>query len=319
VFNSVFKDFFFRIKIIKQYLFYKYYCLVRSRISFFDYKNFNFEIPLYSKYNNIGHYGNRCYGNYYAIKNKLKEKFIEDSIIEHGIYFGENVLIDDYKDRLPKAIYTYGEYRFNVLKANKILSNLQVIKVGPYIKYAKSFYSPVELKNIKAEQGKTLTIFPVHGSSDSNPSYVPEDFIDSIKFHSVDFDTILVCLYWVDIVNGLHNKFLLIDKVKIVCAGTRNDPYFLGRLKNIIELSDMTMTNAIGTHLGYCVSLNKPLFYYNSNVKWDNSKDLHDVYNKQYYSVFFNENNLFLNEFGDFSTVLNSNQINLVKYFWGEF
>jgi hypothetical protein len=310
---------FFILKKIKQYLFYKYYCLVRSRISFFDYQNFNFEIPFYSQYNNIGHYGNRCYGNYYALKNAFRENFIEDSIIEHGIYFGENILIDDYKDRLPKVIYTYGDYRFNVLKSHEILSNLQIIKVGPFIKYATSFYSTNELKSIKDKLGKTLTIFPVHSYFDSNPSYVLEGFRDSIKTHSANYDTILVCIYWVDIVNGLHNKFLSLEKVKIVCAGTRNDPYFLGRLKNIIELSDMTMTNAIGTHIGYCVSLNKPLFYYNSNVKWDNSKDLHDGYNKEFYNIFYKENNLFLKEFGDFNTVLTSNQINLVKYYWGEF
>lgn len=308
----------FIIKKTKQYIFYRFFCLKRSKISFFEYDKFKSEIPLYSKYNNIGHYGNRCYGNYYALKNVLGKNFVEDSIIEHGIYFGENVLLDDYNDRIPEVIYTFGDYRYEVLKKEKLLSKVKICKVGPYIKYARNFYSANDLIKIKSGLGKTLTVFPVHSSSDSTPVYELDNFIDSINFYSKKFDSILVCLYWVDIINGLHDKFLSLNNVKIVCAGTRNDPFFLGRLKDIIELSDMTMTNAIGTHLGYCVSLSKPLFYYNSSVKWDNSEDLKDSYNHKYYDIFYKENNLFLTEFGKFETTLNINQINLVKYFWGE-
>ena len=44
----------------------------------------------------------------------------------------------------------------------------------------------------------------------------------------------------------------------VVTAGYIMDPLFLSRLKSIIQLSDLTMSNNVGTHLGYCIYLNKP-------------------------------------------------------------
>ena len=47
----------------------------------------------------------------------------------------------------------------------------------------------------------------------------------------------------------------------MVTAGSSNDPSFLSRLRSIIQLGDVGVTNAVGTHIGYCVSLGLPVYF----------------------------------------------------------
>lgn len=46
-------------------------------------------------------------------------------------------------------------------------------------------------------------------------------------------------------------------KYEVVTAGHYYDYNFLPRLRSIIETSDITMSNNLGSHLGQCIYLNK--------------------------------------------------------------
>ena len=73
--------------------------------------------------------------------------------------------------------------------------------------------------------------------------------------------------------NGSHKNY---EKAgfKIVCSGYRDDIFFLGRLRSLIAISDLTVSNAIGTHVPYCLTLEKPHILINDS-KIGNVKDTH--------------------------------------------
>ena len=45
------------------------------------------------------------------------------------------------------------------------------------------------------------------------------------------------------------------------------------RLKSIIKTSDITMANAIGTHLGYCIYLNKPHYLFKQSITHEHTNE----------------------------------------------
>jgi len=42
---------------------------------------------------------------------------------------------------------------------------------------------------------------------------------------------------------------------------------FVSRLKSIISLADFTMSNATGTHIGYCIYMNKPHYIFRQKIE----------------------------------------------------
>ena len=71
----------------------------------------------------------------------------------------------------------------------------------------------------------------------------------------------LVCLYYRDILNGNYAQYEEAG-FTVVTAGYREDCLFLSRLRSLISISDLTMSNSVGTHVGYCVYMGKPHYVY---------------------------------------------------------
>lgn len=71
----------------------------------------------------------------------------------------------------------------------------------------------------------------------------------------------------------------------IVCSGNRFDPRFLSRQRDLIELSDMAMSNDLGTHIGYIVALNGPHYMFKQkvelNLAYEDAKIVTDLHNIQ--------------------------------------
>lgn len=205
---------------------------------------------------------NNYYGLVYVLKKKAKLKKTNPRVyFEHGIVFG-SFTYDILKDTFCEKLLTFGSYReLQIKKKHEYLT----ISIGPYIEYAEFLLNEVEINNIKNQLGKVLLVFPSH-SIDSTLAEFDEDFlIDEISKYACDFDTVLVCLYWKDIQLGRFEKYENAG-YKITTAGHINDIYFLSRLKSIIEVSDFTMSNSIGTHIGYAVHMNKPHMIINQKV-----------------------------------------------------
>ena len=196
------------------------------------------------------------YGNYKAVSNLLNKHFsFLTEYLEHGVCFintPESARLLGYLDRIfIKTIYTYGPVRKKLIEEYLQLKNLKrtVIAVGPYIKGAANFYSPDKLSEIKSKYGKILLAYPQHSIENVNVSYDSFELIREINKRRSDFDNVFICLYWKDIL--LHPEYVEryeSEGYVVVTNGHRSDPKFLSRQKDLIELSDMMITNGLGTH-----------------------------------------------------------------------
>ena len=204
----------------------------------------------------------------------IEQSRILNLAIEHGVAWYENfVFIHDILYHVPLIIReTFRkEYLEEVWKK-------EVYIVGPYIAYAESFYSEEKLRQEKEKNGKTLLVFPTHSTAVTSEQFDEDGFVKEIERLKTGFDTVMVCLYYIDAQKG---KAALYQKkgYKVVCAGVGTDVLFLSRLRTIIELSDAVMQNNAGSNLSYAVYFNKPCYIYNPVT---NAKNLQSYHNLRY-------------------------------------
>lgn len=175
--------------------------------------------------------------------------------IEHGINWYEQIP-DGLQEEFYHAYIFQGPYRLRPMKTCK--KQIPAFCIGPYILYAKPYYDQIKFDRLKERLGKTLLVFPFHCYEASQANYSEKEFVDQImKNYAINFDSVLVCAYWNDVFDNIYNLF--VEKgAQIVSAGFRGDPLFLSRLRTIISLSDVTIGNNLGTHIGYCMALKKP-------------------------------------------------------------
>jgi len=167
--------------------------------------------------------------------------------IEHGLYLAA-------KGKKYSHEITFSDYREHALK--KAYS--KAIKIGPYIHYADNLLVDADFAQLKQQLGKVLLVFPTHSLDSVSVKYNMASFVDFIEQHKNSFNTVMICLHYKDIELG-KEKFYEEFGYKIVTAGHLYDGYFLSRLKTIITLSDVIISNDVGTHLGYCIYLKKPV------------------------------------------------------------
>ena len=267
---------------------------------------FNGEI-FFSRYGmdrNLKNYAN------FPLNNKIHALF------EHGIlitdYVGGAFRIHEY---LPSIVAS--EYRVNVLKNQENFHGAYAI--GPYIHYVDSLLSPEDLKVEKEKLGNTLLIFPSHSIEDVNCQFDYNKFIENINSVGKDYDTVRICMYYHDILLKKHIPYLN-EGFEVVTAGHYNDYYFLSRLRSIIENSDMTMSNDFGTHVGYCIYLNKAHFINKLDVRYEKSRNkiLKKNTIEATEKLDGNDNISRINElFSQYDTNISKDQYNLVSYLWG--
>lgn len=259
--------------------------------------------------------------SFYGIGNALREYSIYRkpirACIEHGVYFGDYVdPKETYKTRLP-AVITFSKNREKHIKK---YTTKPVFCIGPYINYVDGILNEDDMSGIKQELGKTLLVFPTHSIDRVESKFNIQELIDYVEFIKTKhkFDTVIVCLYWKDI--ELNKDIPYLDQgYRVVTAGNRNDSNFLKRLKTFIQLSDYTISNSVGTHVGYCIALNKPHHIFGQEIRHIGDS-INDVKSE---SIDTNkltrekEMNEVLNEFCNYSEHITNNQIKICNKFWG--
>lgn len=197
------------------------------------------------------------------------------------------------------------------------------------MQYVDCTLSSAEQENFKKKLGRTLLVFPNHSSHYIETKFDERDLILEIEKVKNKFDTVLVCMYWKDILLKKEQPYKD-KKYKIVTAGHIFDYNFLPRLKSIIKLADVTMSNAIGTHMGYCVYLGKPhyLFLQKFNcvengkliVDADKLGEVDESLCIIKYDAEFQRNieKQAIMHFGEYKESLTNEAINFVKEYWGE-
>jgi len=177
--------------------------------------------------------------------------------IEHGINFYESASVFDLSIK-PACYIFQGNYKRQIAKKKD--STMPIFTIGPYIHYARDYYSDGEFMLLKQKIGKVLLIFPAHTYELSQCEYDAQKFVNDVyEQYGCKYETVMVCAYWLDADSLVYSLFR--EKgAMIVSAGARFDDEFISRLKSIICLSDAVLVNDIGTNIGYAIYLGKPVY-----------------------------------------------------------
>ena len=233
----------------------------RKTLSLFNFKALTAEIA-YAPHEIV--IDNNLYGQAYSLKRFAGIKQDLQAYIEHGLFWGGMVHQDEYYWYTPKII-TFSERRRADIAAKGITK--ETLAIGPYIHYAKPLFGDDEFQKLKKNLGKTLLVFPSKSILNITSKYDVDAFINEVKRVGKDFKTIMVSLYYLDAQNKTLTDAYLAHGFKIVTAGHRYDNYFLDRQRTFIELADLTMSNEVGTHVGYCIHLNKPHYLFKQELE----------------------------------------------------
>lgn len=200
------------------------------------------------------------FGDFYSIGRTLREyaelpqSYQINGNIEHAPQLS-NVVEGGFGIHKTRASIVCSPYRAKIIE--NAPNNHGAYAVGPYIAYAKHAYSKEKLEKEKKRLGKNLLVFPTHSTLGLKVTYDMENFCEEINDIGKDFDSIRICLYWKDVLDGAA-KFYEKEGYEVVTAGHYYDPLFLSRQKSIIETSTKTMSNHMGSYVGFCIHMNKP-------------------------------------------------------------
>lgn len=288
----------------------------RKKTDIFNFKKLSRKLP-YTVYGNSPE--NALYGIGYTISKKLC--FRPSKILcEHGLFFGNHISsnIHIFQNR---TIITFSTYRKDIITES--LKSAEIAIIGPYIQYSELLFDSEYEKEIVKKFGKILLVFPSHSIKNISSEYNIESFISEIeKVKKITCcESIFICLYWLDARNKtLVNKYIN-RQYTIVCAGHKYDKYFLSRLKTIINISHYTMSNEVGTHVGYCISQNKPHYIFDENsINEGKISDIikeENITYKIYESQMMSKKEVY-QEFKIINKDITLGQQEIINKYWGE-
>ena len=258
---------------------------------------------------------NDFYYNAQVLKDycNLKSDYQIKAALEHATYMGSDYYWEaDVNHNLP-AVIMQGTMRKAILEK---VTNKEIFSIGTYIQYAKPFYDKEKFNKIKKELGKTLLVFPMHSTHWVNLEFNIKDFIDEIKRISKDFDTVMICMYWKDILKNAHSPYQK-EGFKIVSAGHIYNKNFLPRLRTIIELSDLVCSNDVGSYVGQAIALNRPVYLYKQDYSFNSTnKEMDDG---SEYDLRLKDKNYIDNfkVFSKYSLEITNEQREFTNYLWG--
>lgn len=178
--------------------------------------------------------------------------------VEHGLFFGSTVLGEEHLYPVSHIV-TFGDRREQWLREAGITKG--IMKVGPMIHYAPPLGADEaeRLAQCKRELGRVLLFFPSHSIKEEivRPVDVPR-LIGQIRELGRGFDTVLISVFWKDMEQTDLVQAYRAAGFHLVTSGYKLDRYFLSRQRFLIQLADATASNSVGTHIGYCVHLDRP-------------------------------------------------------------
>lgn len=176
--------------------------------------------------------------------------------IEHGLVLGDAFDEDMFDGAFPSVI------TMSDLRAQRFRNRgMHSIAIGPYISYVDQALSNPEFLTLKRAFGRVLLVFPCHSieENQTSNSYEPVLIRECSRIaEENEIDTVVVSMYYNDFLLGRSKAFEKLG-FKVFCAGNRYDPLFLSRLKSMLMLADYCVTDGVGTHIGYALSLQKPM------------------------------------------------------------
>lgn len=265
---------------------------------------------------------NESYGHEYWLKKYAGWNKSICGLIEHGLYLGNNhEKVGDEIEYDLKCILTYGNYRKKIL--NEAFPEYNILKIGPRIAYAETdcIYKQ-EIQHSFSNESGVLTLFPAHSISSLKSKYDVKELIKVAHqlCEMYNLANIIVCLPYADTIHGNDKEFREAG-CQIVSAGA-DSVKFLPRLRAIIECSDLTMSNSLGTNLGYCVYMGCQQVLISQKIDYEGSKDAisEEKKNKglKYELNYQRETEMFSNIFNmNCGTKITQDQYKLCDEYWG--
>lgn len=291
----------------------RFYSSINQRVSLsiFDYQELSKPLP-YCPIEPVK--DSNYYGHYHCIKKYANIDRIEHSV-EHGLYLGNYVPRASYLNTV-KSIITFSNNRRKHLIESNI--NKPIVTIGPYIHYASPLLNENDFDELKNELGSTFLLFPSHSVKSGTVKIDAEHLIDKVKKISSGFKTVIVCFFYQDIIHNVYPKYFIDAGFKIVTAGHRYDLNFISRLKSIIMLADYTASNSIGTHIGYCIYLNKPHYLIeNETYRYYNDTLAEQYRNEEQIKSLEEEKEEIRKVFSFYSDQITEEQKNVIDKYWG--
>lgn len=257
--------------------------------------------------------GNSFYGIGSALREYAKADRPLRACIEHGVYFGDYVnSLETEKSGFPFVV-TFSKTRVQHI-AQK--STIPAIPIGPYIMYASPVLTSQEYEYYKSMLGRTLLVFPSHSTEGIKVKYDYEPFRNYIYslVKEYDIDSVLVCIYYKDITKDVLEYYTNCGFIPVTC-GRREDSLFLRRQRSLIELSDITTSNAVGTHIGYCAALDKPHAIYIQQRELSINPNFNEHINTT--SSYEYETSRVIDAFSTLSITFTQKQIDVCSDYWG--
>ncbi|WP_289422252.1 hypothetical protein [Thomasclavelia cocleata] len=204
-----------------------------------------------------------CYGNNYTLKKylTLPNSYQFKLVIQHATNFRDRKVDQEFDQNLP-IILTNSTLTKKLL--SKYAPQAELIPISYPFLYASDYFSKEKFLKEKQRLGKNLLFFPIHSDCNLSISFNLQYLLEKLEKIKEDyhFDSITICCYWLDILNNSIHQICknFSHNYNIVCAGHLMDINFLPRLKTIINLSDLVVSNFPGSYLFYSMALNKPFY-----------------------------------------------------------
>lgn len=248
------------------------------------------------------------YGHEYWLK---KYSGFKDRIfahVEHGVYFGDRrkIVRSNIEEWQLGSIISFGESRLKILK--ELYPDYYIDFIGPRIHYAETdqeYYK--ELYDQIDHTGRVLTLYPAHSLATDKSCYDSSLFLQQADTlaEKIGAKTIMISLHPSDYLHHLDLEFQ--NKNLIFVGGGPDSFRFLPRLRAIFELSDLTFSNALGTHVGYSIYMGTP-----------HVMNLESNHNLDSDTLFEQEQSTFASVFnGDKPLIISDEQKSLCDYYFG--
>lgn len=262
---------------------------------------------------------NNLYGYAYNLKKYAGIKHDLKGYMEHGLFLG-GIVHPDQKHWHYSRIITLSQMRVNEILHH--LPQKKPVAVGPYIHYAQSVLGAEKQSTLKRELGRVLLVFPFHSVKNVGAEFDDRSFIDEINRVKSGFDSVLVSLYFLDAQNPKRVSLYEDEGFLVVTAGHKFDPNFVNRQRTHITLADMTMSNGLGTHVGYCIYLNRPHYIFQQEVKHNaaNTTELKRIdmlSNDAQKHEIARQQQLFARLFSHFEEKITGEQREITGQYWG--
>jgi hypothetical protein len=169
--------------------------------------------------------------------------------------------------------------RNSVLPLIGIASNIRIpftenqtnklsFELGPINSYASSALNRRHSGLLGKISDRILVVFPTHSTTGTEVGFDVWKLIFKIESYRSNFDVVIFCIYWTDLLAESNWISILAEYGEIVTAGHPWDPSFQNNLRAIIEDADVVASTDLGTALGYANQLEIPIWFMQLKVDY---------------------------------------------------